>query len=190
MKSLKKYFAIAVVFLAFSAFSYGEEIYSEKDMTAFDFNNEAGLTFTLGENKEFVDLDYFHYFNSSFALGTQLWAAYGRNYYGKDDEKTFSYLVNLEADFVVYRTKMNEFFSSQFFFWMEGGYNGKAETLESNGTISTTSYNSNVTAGLGIGYDLIAYNHFVFPMKIGFMGNCLNDYDIDFVFSSGLNYRF
>ena len=190
MKSVRKLLAL---FLGLAVFSiaYGEEVRVEEEVNAFDFSNEAGVVFSLGNPMCYGAIDYLHYFNDVFSLGGQFFASYGKNYdsIDEDDEKEYLIIANLETDLTVYRSVMNKNFASSFYLWLLAGYEAKKQwyyTAES----SYYETNSYVIGGLGIGYDLIAFNHFVFPIRIGFEGCCLPDVEIGFVFSGGLNYRF
>jgi len=104
----------------------------------------------------------------------------------------FNWNYNVEVD-LLYRL-----FASNFWNWLSGDLFAYA-TLSHQGQNNATydevaktwapgSYEPTITAGIGIGYEIVVFRHFSIPLLFGYAVNW--PFAIDFDFGGGLRYRY
>lgn len=83
-----------------------------------------------------------------------------------------------------FQTKHNDVLSSIMFAWADAGT--YTDTNTADGAIEIPNF----MAGAGIGFEIILFDHFSIPVKVGYTAVFPNDTTVSFSYSGGLMYRF
>lgn len=165
---------------------------------AYELFPRAIGVFAIGPPISEVGLQYQQW---KGALGFQ---AMGGIYYNpllSDTGKSFDYWAEVEGLYRVYGGLFADWLSGQLYLWARIGHEGYIETVytsppagsTASPTVTTSPYVPSLIGGLGIGLEVILFEHFSLPIEFGYEGSLPFGYGepiVSLSVSGGLRYRF
>lgn len=181
-----------VLITALALFMAGSSAFAEN--TPFDDSPKSvGFKFVLGEPAQLVGLSYQQWFGK-IGLETSMHLHYEetRNYIFSD---TLVAEANIGIQYQIFKTVHNERISSSLFVFADAGAITAGSHKDSgepgSGADKPLSFKTDALISLGIGYEIVLFDHFSIPEKVGYMARFpSSNGGLNLFFSSGIMYRF
>jgi len=118
-----------------------------------------------------------------------------------DPEATFgstlAYSVSLEGTRALYTNYFKNWFAGRLYLWGSVGHQGYNDLADDYYDYDLGAYvhedgkfGLDALAGLGIGIEVVIFQHFSFPIQFGYMGSFPSTPRVSFTTSGGLSYRY
>ncbi len=160
---------IILLIAVFSLFFSVSSVSAEDNTSSGEYTKALGFSYCLGPAFVSGGLTYQQWIGD-FSFHVDLDMTF---------DSEFAVLGGIQKSF--YQAKHNEVLSSELFVWADAGL----YITTDSGTEMT-----NCMAGAGIGFEIICFDHFSVPVKIGYTAVFPKDTTVSFSYSGGLLYRF
>lgn len=166
---------------------------AKEDVRYDDFKSSLGVFAMNIPNGGSYGLQYERWFNDN---GIQVT---GGGYYSPKKESwtdTLDYSIMIHGLHTVYGNTVSNELAGRLYTWAAIGHHGFIKTTQSwnSSTLETDyddeKYSANAVVGLGIGIEVILFEHFSIPLQFGFVGEFPNEPGLGFSFGSGIRYRY
>ncbi len=181
-----------VLIAAIALFMAGSSAYAEN--TPFDDSpRSVGFKYILGEPAQLIGLSYQQWFGG-IGIDTSIHLHYEESKSYLLNESTLA-AANIGIQLQMFKAKHNPKISSSLFVFADAGViaagtRSDPEDGESGGD-EILSFETDALISLGIGYEVVLFDHFSIPVKVGYMLRFpSSNGGLDLFFAGGVMYRF
>ncbi|MCD1655676.1 hypothetical protein K7J14_13345 [Treponema zuelzerae] len=186
MKSTVRATLAILAFCMISAAGVFAESSDKKEVRFDDYRSALGMFAMAIPNGGAYGLQFEHWFNSFGFTVT------GGGYYRPEDDwaNILDYSVVFQGMHTVFGNTFSDQVAGRLYSWASIGHHGYMTDDTNDDVYEEGAYKANGVAGLGIGIEMIFFEHFSIPLQFGYTGEFPNDPGLGFTFGSGIRYRY